>query len=383
MGFSKLSRRDFLRSAALGAVGITFVPFSIEALASTGKSTLGDALLYRFVLLGDMHFDRPEHHDMDWVRKTHPNDVRQIEEYVGITRKNTPALLQRISQVIESSDVPVPFVLQVGDLVEGLCGNFELASKQFGDAIDLIQQSRLGSPFLMCKGNHDITGPGAADAYQKVLLPWVGKQVGQQLTSSQFSARYKDDVFLFFDAFQPNLDWVDAELARHRDARRTFFVLHLPVVPYNNRADWLVLAKKQVLRERLLQTLARRNAIVLSGHLHKYSVVEHQSPQGRFTQLAVCSVVPEAHPAVRDERIGVEAYGPELANLEPNFRPESREERKRILEAERPNIRRFEYADLPGFAVVDVYEAGVECRVFGGVDQKPYRSAPLTVGATV
>lgn len=306
MDFSKLSRRDFIRSSAMGAAAATLTQFPIQSFALGSVSEPKDKPLYRFVLLGDMHYDRVEHHDMRWVSESHPGDVNQIKGYVENSEKHTPALLQRVKQVVGASDLPVPFVLQLGDLTEGLCGSYELAAKQFSDVTGLIEQTKLGAPFLMCKGNHDITGPGAAEAYDKVLLPWLGKQGGQKLTTAHFSALYKGDLFVFFDAFRPNLDWLQKEFDRSANVRHTFFILHPPVVPYNARADWTVFAGESARpqRQRLIDMLAKRNAIVLSGHLHRYGLVEHATPKGRFTQIAVSSVLSSDHPKVRDERTG-------------------------------------------------------------------------------
>lgn len=383
MDLSKLSRRDFIRSAAVGTAGVTLAQFPIRSFALGGKSAAGEKPLYRFVLLGDLHYDRLEHHDMGWVGENHPGDVNQIKGYVETSQKYTPALLERVKKVVRASDVPVPFVLQLGDLTEGLCGSYELAAKQFSDVTGLIDQTNLGAPFLMCKGNHDITGPGAPEAYDKVFLPWLGKQGGQKLTTAHFSALYKGDLFVFFDAFRPNLDWLQKEFERSPKVRNTFFLLHPPVVPYNARADWTVYTGEngRPQRQRLIEMLAKRKAIVLSGHLHRYGLVEHETSKGAFTQLAVSSVMSDSHMKVRDERIGVEAYTQELVSMEPKFNPETREQRIQLLQAEKPFVRRFEYADLPGFAIVDVFEKGVTCQVFGGVDETPYRSNSLVAGA--
>jgi len=378
MDWSKLSRRSFLRSAVMGTAGITLAKFPIRSFALS-DSDPGGKPLYRFMLLGDMHYDRLEHHDMAWVQANYPNDISQINSYVSNSANHTPALLARVKDLVANSDVPVPFVLQLGDLVEGLCGSYSLAAKQFQDAAGLIEQTKLGVPFLMCKGNHDITGPGAVDAYQKVLLPWLSRQNGMRLTTPNFSVRYRNDLFVFFDAFKPNLDWLQKEFNKNADARHTFFLVHEPVVPYNARADWIVYYKstQRALRQRLLDMLGRRKAIVLSGHLHKYGFVEYQTPHGPFSQLAVSSVVSNDHPTAKDERIGVDAYTPDLVNLEPSFEPSTVAERMQFLAQERPFISQFEYADIAGFAVVDVYASGASCQYYGGVNVTPYRSPSL------
>ncbi len=383
MDLSKLSRREFIRTAAVGTAGLTLTQLPMARFALGDKREPEDKPLYRFVMLGDMHYDRVEHHDMKWVSDAHPGDVNQIKNYVLNSEKYTPALLNRVKKVVAGSDLPLPFVLQLGDLTEGLCGSYELASKQMSDVTGLIDQTALGTRFLMCKGNHDITGPGAPEAYDNVLLPWLGKQFGQKLTTAHYSVAYKGDLFVFFDAYKPNLDWLQKEFDRYPKVRHTFFVLHPPVVPYNARADWIVYAGETArpMRQRLIEMLARRNAIVLSGHLHKYGLLEYRTQKGSFTQVAVSSVLTKDHPKPKDERIGVPAYSKDLVDLEPNFNPATREKRIQLLNSEQPFIQRYEYADLPGYAVVDVHETGISCSVFGGVDETPYRTESLITSA--
>ena len=336
------------------------------------------------MLLGDTHYDLPEHHDMDWVRQNKPNDVSQIRGYIDVSQKHTPALLQRVKAAIAGSTVPVPFVAHVGDLVEGLCGSYDLAARQFSDALALIDKTQLGAPFLMSKGNHDITGPGATDAYEKVFLPWLSNQRKQPITQAAFSHRHQDDLFVFFDAYKPDNEWLEAQFKQNADARHTFVIIHEPVVPYNARVDWIVYSKDkdQPQRERLLELLGQRHAVVLSGHLHKYSYLERTTSTGTFSQLAVCSVVRSDHAQPREERKGLDAYSPDLLELEPKFEPTSRTQRQNFLKNEKPSITTFDYADLPGFAVIDVFPTIVKCKIFPGTDTTPYRNLPIEVATS-
>ena len=109
-----LTRREFLQSAATAAAGLALAP--VLARAAVPRA-------FSFVLLGDLHFDRPEHHDMAWVEKTHPGDVAQIQDYSRITRELMPRLFGTVRETVAAlnrePDGPVPFVLHVGDLVEG------------------------------------------------------------------------------------------------------------------------------------------------------------------------------------------------------------------------------------------------------------------------
>lgn len=372
----ELSRRHFLRGAAFGAaVVLTKSGWSIARAGSAGK---GDAD-YSFVVLGDLHYDLWSHHDMAWVEKEKPRDIRQIKGYVESTETYMPMLFERVREAITQASTPVPMVVQIGDLVEGLCGSYDLQALQFRDAMKFIDQAKLGSPMLVTKGNHDITGPGAKEAFNDVLLPWIGKQAGQTLQSANYVVRQGEDAFVFFDAYERNMPWLKHTL-ESLDARHIFFVTHPPVVPYNARAHWGVFGKphETVERKALLDLLGRHHAIVLGGHLHKYSMLTRQTDGGGLVQLAVNSVLRSVDPSPRHVLSGAEVYNEKLLEMEPRFSPDSLADRKAILNTEQPAISRFAYADFPGFAMVHVSREAVEVEMFVGLEKSAWQRNELT-----
>src|SRR3954447_15100547 len=123
------TRRQFLRSTVAGASGLALAPRLAWA---------EEARPFSFVLLGDLHFDKAEHHDFAWLEKNKPKDISQIRNYTRITRDITPRLFatvrETISELSRSKTTQAAFVLQVGDVVEGLCGSEELATRQNQEA---------------------------------------------------------------------------------------------------------------------------------------------------------------------------------------------------------------------------------------------------------
>jgi 3',5'-cyclic AMP phosphodiesterase CpdA len=312
-----------------------------------------------------------------------------MEGYVATTEKYTPKLLAEVRQAVadlKAAGVPVPFVLQIGDLVEGLCGSEALQSLQFRDATAAVDAAAFGVPTLVTKGNHDVTGPGAPAAFDKVLLPWLSKQAGEELRTASYVRRQGDDLFVFFDAYKPDLDWLAKTLeAKENKARQVFFAIHPPVVPYNARADWHVFARdnQREKRDKLLSLLGRYRAMVLSGHLHKYSLLTRRTAEGPVAQLAVCSVLRSEREKPKDVLDGVAKYGPDLVDLEPKHAPETAGKRRELLAAEAPLVDRFEYADVAGYAVVKVYRDRVDADLYAGVGQGVWKARPLaqTAGA--
>lgn len=366
-----ITRREFIRRAA-GAV-------ALGAGGSWAVAAPADAA-WAFPFLGDLHIDRPEHHDMAWLAKDHHGDVSQVQNYCRITRDVTPKLLAVARQQATDSRAPVPFVLQIGDFVEGLCGSEQLAAKQADDAIDLVRQAAFPVPFLFTKGNHDITGPGAPQVYDKKLVPFLAAQARDDIRTSVFTRDRDGTLVVFYDAYnRDSLDWFDG-LMKDRKPRRLLFVIHPPVVPYNARSNWHVYARptQQKQRDRLLDLLGRARAVVLSGHLHKYSFLVRRTDGGRFAQLAVSSVAASPDGKPRDQLEGVDKYTPDLVNLEPKHAPDTVADRRRLLEAEKPFIEHFEYADTWGHALVTVAGDRVRAAVCRGLDRQAWKSLDLT-----
>lgn len=339
----------------------------------------GHGPAYSFVYLGDLHFDRRSHHDFEWVQAKQPGDIRQIEGYTRYTEEHTPGLLKRIQTSIAASDGRIQMILQGGDLTEGLCGSRELQETQFKDARQLVRDHIPQTPFLSAKGNHDITGPGAKEAFDAVMLPWLSQECGQQTGSASFSFMKGPDLFVFFDAYHDNdLDWLENTLRRNTH-RYAFVVMHPPAVPYTARSTWHLFwrEKEQDRRERFLNILGANEVILLTAHLHKYGVVTRRTPRGTFVQVSVNSVIDSPNPSVRDHLEGVEDYGGSLVKLEPEFQPDTIEERRTLLEREKPYITGFEYADFPGYAVIHVSDTGISLDVHIGDSDKVWKSIPL------
>jgi hypothetical protein len=330
-------------------------------------------------VLGDLHFDRPEHHDQAWLEKTHPGDKRQIENYCRLTRESMPRLFAAVKRQIEATRVPVPAVLQLGDLLEGLCGTPELADRQATEAVSFVREANLGRPLLMTKGNHDVTGPGAVEAYDRLLVPFMEDASLDEVRGAAFTQSRGGVLMVFYDAYNTkSLDWFDRLLAERRP-QRLLVLIHPPVVPYNARSNWHIYAKpaQQAQRQRLVELLGRHRAVVLCGHLHKYCFLRRRTDSGSFTQLALSSVATDVDGKLRDERSGLADYGPDLVQLEPNFSPETLDARRELLAAEKPLIEDFHYADTWGHALLRVSKTEIAADVYRGVSDAPWKSLAL------
>jgi hypothetical protein len=383
----RLSRREFLRTTTAATAGLLVGSSLARAAAVETKP----GKQFSFVLLGDLHYDKLEHHDMAWVKKDKPNDVSQIENYTRITRDIHPRLLTTVRETIEELNrtpaTRVAFVLQAGDLVEGLCGSEELSVKQNTEALGFVRESKLGVPWLFTKGNHDITGPGAVAAFGNVFHPFLTEQARAVSPASAEvkSARYTVDCgnaqFVFFDAYEAavSLDWFEAVAAK-RTAEHFFVVVHPPVVPYGARATWHIFSneKERARRGKFLTLLGDQHALVVGGHIHRYNTITREAGKGRFAQFALSSIISSAEVKPKMELAGLAEYNGDQIRVEPQFSPDTEAARRAVYEAERPFVKAFEYADLPGYAVATVDGAKVTVKMYSGVSRKVWRTVDFT-----
>ncbi len=375
------TRREFVKTLLAGTAGLSLLPPPVRAASKEA---------FAFPLLGDLHYDKLSCHDLELLGREKPDDLRQVREYSSLTTDTVPRLFASVRETIADlnrlPDTTVPFTVQVGDLVEGLCGSAEQARQLDAAALAFVRETRLGVPFFFTKGNHDITGPGAADAFKSVFHPFLGQQAAvfggdSRLTAARYRIEYGNALFCFFDAYdKESLPWLEAELAR-RTARHCFVVIHPPVVPYGARATWHIFSSEgdKANRERLLELLGKQNVFVLSGHIHKYNLLVRATPGGgRFLQLGVSSVISAPEPRPHHLLSGVRDYNGDQVAVEPNFSPATEQQRRTVYEAEAPFVKQFQYADLPGYAVLQVNGSQVTATIYGGVGRQAWRTLALS-----
>ena len=374
-----LARREFVKTLVAGTAGLGLRP---------AWATPAEEAPFSFLLLGDLHYDKLAHHDLAWLGKEKPDDLRQVRDYSRMSAEIMPRLMATARETVldlnRTPETKVAFTAQVGDLVEGLCGEPKLALQQDTDALEFVRSAHLGVPFLFAKGNHDITGLGAPEAYKEIFQPFLSRELaplngGGALTSASYAFEHGGAQFCFLDAYdKENLSWLEAVLAK-RTARHCFVIVHPPVVPYGARTNWILFAaeRQRPQRERLLELLGKHHAFVLTGHIHKYNLTVRTVPAGRFLQLGLSSVI--AAPEVQPVHVlsGTGQYNDEQLKVEPDFSPGTEPERRKLCEAEAPFVKQFEYADLPCYAIVRVNGPQVTAKVFAGVSRQLWRNLDL------
>jgi len=333
-----------------------------------------------FLILGDLHYDLLDDHDMKWLA-TKPDDFRQVtQEYALYTERNWRDFMELLRQKVQTAKPAVKAVIQLGDLSEGLAGSAEKAEQMAANAMKALEAANLAVPWILVKGNHDVTGPGAADAFQKFYLPMIRKETNQpEIKNASYSYTTADVQITCLDSWDKNTDriaFLERELSTSK-AKFKFVAVHEPVIPVTERC-WHMFRQDPEQRAKLLEVIARNRAIVLCAHLHRYSVVCRNTPYGPILQVMVNSVVKDRN-YLKPDRIITE-YGPSLAGNLPEWQPETLSARKTMLAGEAKHVTYYKQTDLPGYAIVktDGKKGTVQLEYYAAFGQMPYDTIDLT-----
>lgn len=347
-------------------------------LITTG--TLTRAQQGSFLVLGDLHYDRLVDHDLNWL-STKPDDLRQVtKEYTVYTQSNWSDFTRILQQKSHTIHPPLQAVIQLGDLSEGLAGTEEKARQMASHVMEAVEEIGIRAPWIQVKGNHDITGPGAGQAFQEFYLPMIRRQTNhREINRASYSYTTGDAMITVLDPWDKTIDMVEFlnhELSTSK-AKFKFVAIHEPVIPVTERC-WHVLRQNPVQREKLLETIARNKAIVLCAHLHRYSVVCRNTPFGPIVQVMVNSVVKERAYQIPSREFT--EYGASLAESFPDWQPETLENRKGMLTDEAKYINFYKQSDLPGYAVIhtDSKKETVQLEYFAAFGKEPYDGINLT-----
>lgn len=332
------------------------------------------------IVLGDLHYDLLQDHDMDWL-STKPDDLRQVtREYTKYTEENWNDFMTILKKRAESNDSHVKAVIQLGDLSEGLAGTNEKARQMASNTMKAIDATQMPVPWIIAKGNHDITGPGAAEAFQEFYVPMFRKQTNNaEINNANYAYSYNNAQVTSIDPWNNETDMVaflERELAGSV-AKYKFVAIHEPVIPVTERC-WHTLRKDQEQREKLLEIIAKNKAIVLCGHLHRYSVVRRNTQFGPVVQVMVNSVVKDRN-YQKPVKIITE-YGPSLAENVPEWQPETLEARKAVLSDEAKYVTYYKQTDLPGYALINIDEekGTILLEYYAAFAKKPFDIVDLT-----
>lgn len=286
-----MNRRQFL---ALSSAGLLELLWSSRAEAKALNRSKED---YNIVILGDTHFDTEPadvyhaHYNekVEWLNRVQRAEFRRNGE---MWRERCPRLLHRAAELIDAN---TRMIFQMGDLIQGDCGDPKVHKKMLDDVINRFKTELGGRPFVTVSGNHDIRGTGAEKAYHDYMPARISRELGQTVTKTTFSFNIGEDAYIVIDFNTPDDNEIESLLAATADARHTFILIHGPVFPYDSAScRWFLHGgadkKNTEARLHFRRELAKRKAIVLCGHTHNTEFADWYGDGGRITQMTMNSV---------------------------------------------------------------------------------------------
>jgi len=312
-------------------------------------------LAYEAILFGDVHFDSEEVRDPAMARLAYQK--KEKDRNLKLWEKSIPALLDRARRKVTPKTA---FVLQLGDIIQGDCGSRERHEKSLNTVLPIFCRTFPSVPFLVVTGNHDTRGKGGRDAYEAVMIPYLARTLEKPLAPTlplQYAFMQENDLYVCWDGNRPDLDFLEQVLQEHPKRRRLFVVTHLPVIPLSqNTPAWVVygIPDKPALRRRLLDVLAKNNAIVLCAHVHTTALVHWQSSAGKITQISFSSMFPLKTGEVKVIERDVQNLFPEV------MQNKDASKQMAVLADLLPGYRKFKvFQPKAGFTVLKSSEQGV------------------------
>ena len=243
---------------------------------------------YRVLVLGDIHYDRPELHT-DPALGNNKAHLRNL----AMWKAATPELLARAGKCAETESAA--FVIQLGDITHGYAGTPALQRRMLSEGVAAVKAYFPRTPLLIVRGNHDVSvRKGTADdrsPADAVLIPSVPDLPG--LTKSEkdgnYALRQGKDLFIAVDGFLPAkqiVAFVKRTLDANPDARYIFLLTHLPVLPASAKVPfWLLPGHYEI-----AELLENRRALILAAHTHIPSLACRETKRGKLRQLVVSSM---------------------------------------------------------------------------------------------
>ena len=367
-----MNRRDFLTLSATGIVGLGLSSFPLSALAK-GKG----GKEYSVILLGDTHFDvdPPSVYHADYLNKEAEKISKaRVAEFARngeMWKDRCPRLLRRANLLVEDN---TKMVLQMGDLIQGDCDNAETHKKMLSDAMGRIKGEFGELPFVTVVGNHDIRGIDAKETYHQYMPTRMSEELKKSVSKTTFGFNIGDDAYIAIDFNDPD----DAEIERLLDdtkgARHTFIMTHGPVFPADiSSCRWIfhggASAAETEARRHFRQAFAKRNAIVLCGHIHTTDFMDWYGDGGRITQMTMSSVwTSEKQKKYEVRSEGAENYG--MLRENRRQKGEDLKDERALFDEYRPGIRQHTNSTSQGCYKLNVGRKHVTIDFYAGDSQE-------------
>lgn len=256
--------------------------FLVLLTGCTAQTVCADR--YQVMVLGDIHYDGNKYHtSAAKSERLIAKRAKNINQWNG----NSQALLAAAAKA--SADT-APFVIQLGDIINGDCETVELQSDAMKEAFSVVKGYFGNKKLFSVCGNHEYWGPqGSKEAIDKVFVPLLQKELGnhEKLSGTNYAVRHGKDLYIFYDCRKNGgSEFTRKTLEANADARHVFFLTHLPMFPCSKgNPGWVVWEFKE-----LIPLLAKHKAIVLCAHSHFWGHHVYKTGNDKLIQFMISSI---------------------------------------------------------------------------------------------
>ncbi len=305
---------------------------------------------YEIILYSDVHYDGTEYRG----ENISVQQQRALKRNLASWEKELPELLRAGNERCKEG---VEFAVVLGDLIHGYFASPSLHAQGLEKILEILQTTLSSCPVYIVKGNHDVVGLHGRDAFQASARPYMHKsfkQPGIGVGAANYTLTKENDLFIFFDCMEADLKFVEKTLKSAPEARHVFFFTHYPLIPsLASGGVSIVFADKDKERQKLLELLAERKAMVFCGHIHRTTFSRYRSEEGEITQLSIFSLLPPKSP---DFAIVTEGDGEAFFSLPKVVAAiEEQKANGKILQEFQDKIVQYgDYGQAAGFTVLEI-----------------------------
>ena len=367
-----MDRREFLN--------ISFC--SLAGLALSGSLTPAEArkrrrdAQYSMVILGDTHFDAEPasvYHSfydepVEWLNRVQRAEFARNGE---MWRERCPRLLKRAACLVDEN---TRMALQMGDLIQGDCGNPDVHRKMLEDVMNRFKAEFGGLPFVTVSGNHDIRGKGARAAYNEYMPKRMSQELSKEILKTTFGFNVGDDAYLVLDFNRPDDAETEKLLSDSKGARHTFVISHGPLFPMDSDScRWFYHGADKPedtqARRHFRREFAKRKVICLCGHSHHTRLTEWKGDGGLITQLEMTSVwAGEANGIYKVHCDDPQKYGLNRMNRKTMPDGSPIKDESALFDEYRPGLNRYLDSIAAGSYKMRVSDKSVEVDFYPGDD---------------
>ena len=367
-----MDRREFLNISFCSLAGIAL---SGSLTPAEARKRRRDAQ-YSMVILGDTHFDAEPasvYHSfydepVEWLNRVQRAEFARNGE---MWRERCPRLLKRAACLVDEN---TRMALQMGDLIQGDCGNPDVHRKMLEDVMNRFKAEFGGLPFVTVSGNHDIRGKGARAAYNEYMPKRMSQELSKEILKTTFGFNVGDDAYLVLDFNRPDDAETEKLLSDSKGARHTFVISHGPLFPMDSDScRWFYHGADKPedtqARRHFRSEFAKRKVICLCGHSHHTRLTEWKGDGGLITQLEMTSVwAGEANGIYKVHCDDPQKYG--LNRMNKKTMPDGSpiKDESALFDEYRPGLTRYLDSIAAGSYKMRVSDKSVEVDFYPGDD---------------